>query len=74
MRPPDDWKTPSRSRLIGHMNDTDGNSVAVSVSRDVIIIRRAGQDIRLCGARVTVFMRLLMDAERQAEACEGPVS
>ena len=63
----DDRNTPAQPRLIGHFSDTRGNSVAISVDRDAVVIRRGGQDIRLGAAGRDVFMRLFMDAERQAE-------
>ena len=65
---PDDWKTPSQPRLIGHMKDASGNSVAFCVSGDQIIIRRGGQDIRLGADERDTFMRIYIEAERQAEA------
>jgi len=71
---PDDWKTPSQPRLIGHLNDASGNSVAVSADRDAVVIRCGGQDIRLRDADRDPFIRLFMMAERHAEAYEGPAS
>ena len=65
---PDDWKTPSQPRLVGHLNDASGNSVGFSVSRDQVVIRRGGVNIRLSAAERDPFMRLFMQAERQAEA------
>ena len=65
---PDDWKTPSKPRLIGHLNDSHGHSVAISVDRDAVVIRRGGQDIRLDAYDRDTFMRIYMEAERQAEA------
>ena len=71
MRPSDDWRTPSQPRLIGHLNDAHGRSVAVSVDRDAVIIRRGGQDIRLGAAERDTFMRIYHEAERQAEVSDG---
>ena len=65
---PDDWKTPSKPRLIGHLNDAHARSVAISVDGDAVVIRRGGQDIRLDAYDRDTFMRIYMEAERQAEA------
>ena len=62
------WKTPSHARLIGHLNDAHGRSVAISVDGDAVVIRRGGQDIRLGADERDTFMRIYMEAERQAEA------
>ena len=64
----DYWKTPRQPRLIGDLNDTHGHSVAISVDRGDVIIRRGGQDIRLDAYDRDTFMRIYMEAERQAEA------
>ena len=64
----DDWKTPSQPRLIGHLTDAYGHSVAISIDRDDIIIRRGGHDIRLAAAERDTIMRIYMQAERPAEA------
>ena len=70
----DDWKTPATPSLTGHMTDASGHSVAFLVIGGDVIIRRSGQEIRLGAAERDRFIRLFMDAERQAEAYEGPVS
>ena len=64
---PDDWKTPSQPRLIGHLNDASGRSVAVSVDRDEVVITYGGQKLRLSLDERDTFMRIFMQAERQAE-------
>ena len=71
---PDDWKTPGKPLLIGHLSDASGHSVAVSADRGAVVIRRGGQDIRLGNADRDVFIRLFMMAERHAEAYAGPAS
>ena len=70
----DDWKTPSQPRLIGHLNDAHGHSVALSVDGGDVVIRRGGQDIRLSAEERDTFMRIFVEAGRQAEAYEGPAS
>ena len=65
---PDDWKTPTKPRLIGHMTDASGHSVAFLVVGGDSIIRRSGQEIRLGAAERDRFIRLFMDAEREIEA------
>ena len=70
----DDWKTPTQPRLIGHMKDASGSSVAFCVSGDQIIIRRGGQDIRLSADGRDPFIRLFMQAEREIQAHEDPAS
>ena len=64
----DDWKTPRQPRLIGHLNDARRHSVAISVDRDAVVIRRGGQDIRLRAAARDMFSRLYFQAEREADA------
>ena len=59
--------TPRQPRLVGHMSDATGRSVAIFVDRDVVVIRWSGQDIRLGLGQRDTFMRLFMTAERQAE-------
>ena len=71
---PDDWKTPSPPRLIGHLNDAHGHSVAISVDRGDVLIRRGGQDIRLGADELELFMQLFCQALSQVEHPEGPVS
>ena len=56
------------------MTDASGHSVAFLVIGGDVIIRRSGQEIRLGAAERDRFIRLFMDAERQAEAYEGPGS
>ncbi len=70
----DDWKTPSQPRLIGHMNDASGRSVAFSVDRHEVVICYGGQKLRLGADGRDPFIRLFMQAEREAGAHEGPVS
>jgi len=64
----DDWKTPIRPLITGHMNDASGHSIAFSVERDVIVIRQGGKVMRLSPDMRDLFIRLFMSAERKAEA------
>ena len=68
----DDWKTLSQPRLIGHMTDAYGHSVAISIDRDDIIIRRGGHDIRLAAAERDTIMRIYMQAERRLRRPDEP--
>ena len=60
--------TPAQPRLIGHMRDVTGRSLAVSADRDTVILRWAGQSIRLGPAERAVFIRLFMLAKGEAAA------
>jgi hypothetical protein len=60
------WKTGGQRRPVGHMNDDHGHNVAFDVDRSVVVIRRGGQDIRLSAGSRDPFMRLFMEAEREA--------
>ena len=62
----DDQKTPGKRHLVGHMRDATGRSLAVSADEDAVILRWAGQDIRLRADERDPFMRLFMTAEREA--------
>jgi hypothetical protein len=63
----DDWKTPRQPRLVGHLNDASGHSVAFSVDRDAVIIRRGGEDMRLGPDERDLFSRRYFEAEAAAE-------
>lgn len=74
----DDWKTPRQPELIGHLKDASGNSVAISVDRNEVLIRQHGIDIRLGPAERDLFPPLYFAAETEADTwrrgIEGPVS
>ena len=55
-------------RLIGHLKDGGGRSVAVGVVRDVVVIRQHGVDIRLGPAERDLFSRRYFEAVAGAEA------
>ena len=65
---PDDWKTPATPTLVGHFNDAARRNVAILTDRGDVIIRTTGRDLPLGAAERDRFIRLFMDAERQAEA------
>ena len=69
----DDWKTPSQPRLIGHLSDAHGRSVALSVDRGDVLIRHLGTSMRLSAKERDLFGRIYMEAERQAEAWAADV-
>ena len=61
-------------RLVDHMNDAKGYDVAFFADRDAILIRHLGQFIRLGPAERDPFIRLFLQAERQAGAYKAPAS
>jgi hypothetical protein len=65
---PDDWKTPRQPRLVGHLNDASGRSVAVSVDRHEVVISYGGQKIRLGPDGRDLFSRLYFEAAWEADA------
>lgn len=66
----EDWKTPRQPRLVGHVNDASGDSVAFLQDRDVVLIQQHGLSIRIGPDERETFVRWLWETEAKAEAWE----